>query len=247
MGFLDVATLPFTGGLGIASMTSGSGGLSKEFDPGGWFGGPKPGGPMAPDVLGQQRQAYIDQLKSQQSQSEQMASDFQKQMPGMQQEATSAIGDSQRKQAANQITGIRQNASTRGLLYSGKRQTAEAYAGTIAQQNIASQAAQIADQLQSQNQQLQTNAAQAGLDTQAAQAGIYRQNYNAQLQDALSKRQSFNSMLGGLLGAGGQVAGQAAGQQGGQSQQSSSLVGQPSQKVTGGPGGDMGEGYGNYA
>ena len=146
----------------------------------------------------------ISDIRQQQTQK---AKEMRQNMGGLQKENQMQVQNQGREELARQMSGVRQNFGTRGLLYSGLRRGAESQAaGNVAAQG-AGQIAQNNQLLTGQLEQAEGNAIQTGLQEQA----LKQQEADRAYETALANRANRNNVLGSLVGAGSSVAGNYAG------------------------------------
>lgn len=157
-------------------------------------GGGGSGGPPPPDL------SELEALKSKQQKA---ASDFRANMAGMQAEQDRASRMTARQELAKQMNDIRSGASSRGLLYSGLKQSDEAKAAQGAAQNIAAQSAQTRAGLEDQARALEDQAAATGISLQMNKQGIA----NDAFAQALANRQQRSQALGAIGQGVGQLGG----------------------------------------
>jgi len=159
------------------------------------------------DPYEESRKRYTEALEAQRQKIAGTAAEYEKKMPGMKERAFGAVENTGRKQAGEEIKDIRKGTQRRGLLYSGLREGAEAGAIGGMQSRVAQQESQIADEMEGRKQELQEASATAGLNKLAAEAGLATGDVNMTLQNALARRQSMSSLMGGIGGIAGSYLG----------------------------------------
>lgn len=157
------------------------------------------------DPLAEKKQAYLDALEGQRKKMVDISDKFRKEAPAIQEKGIGAIGDEERKSAKAGIQDIRKNASSRGLLYSGLRQGAEAGKISESQGRIASRAADLSDQIEQQKDFLDQQAVDAGLNKQGAELGIGQRDFANNLK-AAQERTSGIKKIAGMIGKTGGMA-----------------------------------------
>lgn len=135
------------------------------------------------------------------------AKEFREQLPETEQKLIGQLGQETSRGLNKNIQGIREGASSRGLLYSGMRQGAEAGARNQAGGLLARGQQGIKESLRKQAESLDNQAIQSGIDIQQSQQRIADMAY----QQALAEMQSENSMFGSIMGAVGTAVGMAYG------------------------------------
>ena len=146
-------------------------------------------------------------LEKLQKSREKEAKSFRKQLPQLEKEQQASASDAARRDLASKMSGIKEGANARGLLYSGLRQGAESAAAQESASNLAAQKAAINARLQGQAKALD----EAALSGQIGIQGLQSQQADINLQDELARRQARTQGLAGLFGAGGQLGGAALG------------------------------------
>lgn len=104
---------------------------------------------------------------------------------------------------ANNRSNIRSNANSRGLLYSGMRQGAEAGAEARGQAGLAAERSNINSQIEGYGNQLDTQATSMGLQDFQNQVQNSMAQYQNQLQQDSQRRQQIGQFIGGA----GSIAG----------------------------------------
>jgi len=159
-------------------------------------------------------QARVDEASGLASKEARGASEYRKNLAGTQEQLMNQAGDSGRRNLAEGITDSRRAMSSRGLLYSGLRQGAEAgnrsdYLSGLSQarSGINQQTTDTADQMSAQ-------AKQSGIGAQQAQQGLADAIYNQNMQqfgiakeEDSKRKQALSSATGGLLGIAGNFMG----------------------------------------
>lgn len=163
------------------------------------------------DPYQEKKQAYMDALESQRKKMTDISDKFRRDAPAIQEKGIGAIGDEERKNAKSGIQDIRKGASSRGLLYSGLRQGAEAGRIGESQSRIAGRAADLSDKIEQQKDYLDQQAVDAGLNKQSAELGMARSDYANNLK-ASQERSSGIKKIAGMIG---NVGGMAMGGMGG--------------------------------
>lgn len=163
------------------------------------------------DPLAEKKQAYIDALESQRKKMVDMSDKFRREAPSIKAQGEAAIGDEERKSAKAGIQDIRKGASSRGLLYSGLRQGAEAGRIGEAQSKISNRAADLSEQIEMQKESLDAQAVQSGLDKSAIEAGMAQSDYAGSLQKSKARSSGLKKLAGMIGQTGGMAAGGAFG------------------------------------
>lgn len=135
------------------------------------------------------------------------AREFEAGIPKMADDLFGGVEKQERRRLANQMSGIRNDASSRGLLYSGIREDQEQRARAESSGSLASARADINSQLQDQSRDMKANAVKTGLNIQQAQQQIHDQIYNQALANMASKR----GLISGFAGAAGTAVGSMSG------------------------------------
>lgn len=141
---------------------------------------------------------------------DQMAKDaegFRSRLPGRIETETGLAGSNIRKGLAEDILGIKRNASSRGLLHSGLRGAQESEARSNAAQDVLSVGRGVRERLYGQAQDMADQAIQAGLQQQQMQLQRNQREYNTALEKRM-QRQQMGSKIGGMIGG---IGGMAAG------------------------------------
>jgi len=148
----------------------------------------------------------LSEVRQQQAQK---ARDLRANMGGFQRENISQVQNQGREELARQMSGVRQNFGSRGLLHSGLRKDAESQAaGNIASQG-AQQIAQNNVTLSGQLEQAEGSAIQSGLEEQRLRQMKADHAYDI----AIGNRANRNALLTSVTGAASQAAGDYAGRQ----------------------------------
>jgi len=163
------------------------------------------------DPYQEKKQAYMDALESQRKKMTDISDKFRKEAPTIQEKGIGAIGDEERRSAKAGIQDIRKGASSRGLLYSGLRQGAEAGRIGESQSRIAGRAADLSDQIEQQKDNLDNQAVQAGLSKQAAELGMASEDYASNLEKAKQRTSGIKKIAGMIGNVGGSAMGSAMG------------------------------------
>lgn len=146
----------------------------------------------------------ISDIRQQQTQK---AKELRQQMPALQKEQQAQVQNRGREDLARQMSGVRQNFGTRGLLYSGLRRGAESQAaGNVAAQG-AQQIAQGNALLSGQLEQAEGNAIQTGLQEQELKQREADRAYEQALAARAQKSQGMASAAGGIGSLAGMFAG----------------------------------------
>ncbi len=186
------------GNKGILGTVAGVGAAINPFDPVMGYandklngtGGRDPNAPWPVDPrLGQIADAQAQQ-----------AQQFRSNIPQMSEAQGTAAADDTRRQLAGTVAGVRQNANSRGLLYSGLRQAGEANAGAQAASGLAQKQAGINNNLQGQATTLENQALQSGMGVRQLQQDQYNNAYQRALNAQQQKSQGQSSLLGGVGG-----------------------------------------------
>lgn len=163
---------------------------------------------------GKIRSDALQPIQSQADLMSKQASDFQQAMPSIGNNTMALNRTNARRQLASDLQTNNAKYNQRGLLYSGMRAGGAADASTNTGNDLADKQAAVNKQLQDSQNTLNQNAVQAQQALTAATQNFnnsdanYRQNLlNAVLQQAGANQQ----ILGGLIGAGGQLAGKVVG------------------------------------
>lgn len=159
----------------------------------------KPKDMQTPDI--DPRMAKLQKMQ------EKEAKDFHKQLPGLEREQQNQAEQTSRRDLAGQLSGIKSNANSRGLLYSGLRAGAESSAAGQAASQLAAQKAAINSRLEGTAKALD----QAALGGQMGYQGLMSQQQDIQQANELAQKQARSSALGGLFSAGGSIGGAALG------------------------------------
>lgn len=135
------------------------------------------------------------------------AKKFRAQMGDMSQKQYQQAEDTSRRGLAESMSGIKQGASQRGLLYSGLRSGAEANAASGAQSDLAAQRAEINQNLENTAQGMEQGALQSGMQRYGTQLQQSSDTY----QQALQKMKDQQAQQAGIMGAAGSVGGMLLG------------------------------------
>lgn len=157
-------------------------------------------GPDAPPVPG--TPGALDQLKQAQINT---AKDFRQNLPGMEGQLGNQLASSSNQQLGQDTSSLKQMNSRRGLLYGGVNAGGENKLRASAQGGLSAAKSQLHAGLESQANQLDSEAIQTGVAIQQSQ----QQMQNLIYQQALARMQSENAMMGSLFQAGGMAAGMA--------------------------------------
>lgn len=152
--------------------------------------------PQVDDRLKKIRDAQIEQART-----------YRANLPLEKERQGELAGNDSRLALSQKLNDIKQNASSRGLLYSGLRQGAESGAAAQAGGDLAAQREAINQRLESQGNAFDTQAIQTGMGVANQQQGMNDFVYN----QALAQRQQRNQALGGLGQGIGALAGSTAG------------------------------------
>lgn len=167
--------------------------------------GLRPDDPPAPP--GVDPEIYKQQLEQQRQ-----AKEFEANAPKMGEDIYNRVAGNERKNLAKQMSGVRNNYSSRGLLYSGLRQGDELATQEQSGSRLASARAGINKDLNDQVQNMNDMAIKSGLDIQQQSQGIQDQVFNQALMN-MQNSMSSNAALGGAVG---QAAGSYLGSKSGQ-------------------------------
>lgn len=135
------------------------------------------------------------------------ASNYRTNMANMKEEQGVQSQESARQGLSQKLANIRSGANSRGLLYSGLRQGAEAGAGSDAAGQVAQERAQINTAVEDQANSLDSQALNSAFSVQKAQQELNDSAY----QDALKRKSQGMSLMGMVGGAAGSIGGMAAG------------------------------------
>lgn len=152
-------------------------------------------------------QNVLGQIKDPVARAAEQARQFRAESAGMAQQQGQQAEDKSRRGLAEQISGIKQGASQRGLLYSGLRSGAESNAASGAQSDLAAQRAQINQNLEDTAQGMEQGALQSGMQRYGNQLQESSDTY----QQALQRMKDQQSQQSGILGAAGSVGGMLLG------------------------------------
>lgn len=133
--------------------------------------------------------------------------DFQNNLQNYGNQMYTQAADQGKRDLVDRQQGIKASANSRGLLYSGLRQSAEQGAATEASNNLASQKVginQYLDQLNNSNQQQAIN---TGLDQYKGQVGAAFNSYQQALNNYQQQQQAWGNVAGGLFALGGAALG----------------------------------------
>lgn len=174
---------------GAVGMVPGGGMLTHSlFGLGGQPGLVQPGGAdLSQVILAQKNQA----------------NQFRQNIPGMAQGMYTQYSDQAKQGLAGQLQGIKQNASSRGLLYSGLQAGQQAGAQGAAASNAAAMKTNINTQLQNQADKMDAAAVQGGLGMLGNNMQMQQSAYDAALQQAkggMAGMGAFGQGLGAMTG-----------------------------------------------
>lgn len=151
---------------------------------------------VAEKLQGRRQQMESDPLRAQRL----LSKDFERRAPEMQRQAIEGVAGQERRRLAGELTGIKQGASSRGLLYSGMRQGAEAKARAGSDVNLAEQRQGINQAFNQQRQALKEAPIKSGLNMAQMQSGVADQVMSQALSNMQQRQQSMAG-LGSALGA----------------------------------------------
>ena len=159
-------------------------------------------------------QARADEASALASNQARGAKDYRQKLPGTQESMMHQASDVGRRGLAEGIVDARRASSSRGLLFSGLRQGAEAGAASDYLSGLSQARSGINEQTNSLADQMSAQAKQSGVGAQQAQQGLADAIYNRQMQqfgiarDEQGKRQAaLGQATGGLASLGGMLAG----------------------------------------
>lgn len=135
---------------------------------------------------------------------QQDARSYEAAMPRYRQLAETSAGEALRGDLARRLAGVRRNAQSRGLLYSGLRQGAEAGEAARTAGQLAQSRAGINEQLQGGLEDRKRAAMQAGIQQAQARGQYMRQAAELDAQKRARKKSQIASIAGGgfsLLGS----------------------------------------------
>lgn len=153
------------------------------------------GGPPPPD---------LSQLEALRAKQQQAAQNFRQNMAGMQAEQDRASRMDARSQLAQSMQNIKQGAASRGLLYSGLKQSDEAKAAQGAAQNVATQSAATRADLEDQARGLEDTALNTGINIQNLRQGLAVANFTQAQKDFEARNKalaSIGSSVGTVVGS----------------------------------------------
>jgi hypothetical protein len=151
---------------------------------------------VAEKLKGRRQQMESDPLRAQRL----LLKDFEGRAPEMQRQAIEGVAGQERRRLAGELTGIKSGASSRGLLYSGMRQGAEAKARAGSDVNMAEQRQGINQAFNQQRQALKEAPIKSGLNMAQMQSGVADQVMSQALSNMQQRQQSMSG-LGSALGA----------------------------------------------
>lgn len=158
------------------------------------------GNAIAPQVQAAKPPPEVDpRLRSMRDKQFQLAQEYREKAPGLAEQRYALAGDQARRGLQGDIKQIGTSANSRGLLYSGLRQGAEAQAGQQAASGLAQRRASIIGDVEGQQNQMDRSAIQSGLNVQNIEQGRLDQIY----QDAMKRRQeqmALNQSPVGIIG-----------------------------------------------
>lgn len=159
--------------------------------------------PQASDANAMVNNFGANQSADLQAQNMKNSVDFQNNLANYGGQMYTQAADQSKKQLADTQAGIKTAANSRGLLYSGLRQSAEQGAATNAADNLASTTVGINQGLDQINNANQQQAINTGLDQYKGQVGAAFNAYQQALNSQQQKQQAFGSVLsgGGAIGA----------------------------------------------
>ena len=149
------------------------------------------------DAQAKEKAASDSILASQQK----AASDFEAAAPGLKDSTFQGVAGQERRRLAGELSGIRGNASSRGLLYSGLRQGSEAKARGESESNLAGQKQGINSAIDEQSQKLKEAPLRSGLSLAEMQNNISNQAMSNALAN-MQTRQAGYSQMGSAIGQG---------------------------------------------
>lgn len=132
-------------------------------------------------------------------------------MPGMENALYNNINGQSQRDLASQIHNIRQNASSRGLLYSGLRSGSENTAASETASNAAMARSQVAPQLEKQASALEAQAIQAQQSKTVSDLQIANNVFDQSLKDYQSNISGMNNLYQGIGKLAGGYFGSKAG------------------------------------
>lgn len=133
------------------------------------------------------------------------ASSFRNSIPGLNQSITAQQGETGRQGLAKKLTDIKNGANSRGLLYSGVKQSADAEAAGQTASTLSNQAYQTNQGLEQQAQGLENTAMDAGMKEQQMRQQMNDSAYQTALKRKQENQAGMSSLMGGagsLIGAG---------------------------------------------
>jgi hypothetical protein len=171
--------------------------------------------PLAEQISGAvQKQSAVNPFKELAQKAKGRAEQFKMAFPSILQNRLSPVKQRLRDETASKVAGAREGFNSRGLLFSGMRAGEEAAAASGADQQLAQEQARVQEELQGQQSQLDQDAIDSLMNVSQVEQGYDQADnaYRQSLLDALmEKSRRSDETLGGLLGAGGQLAGTIAG------------------------------------
>lgn len=168
------------------------------------------GGAMAYGALNNQSYDQLSMdpnlVKAQQSMATQ-AQDFSSNLPGYQQMLYTSADEQGRGNLASGQQQIDKNYGSRGLLYSGLRQGAQAGNAAGVASQLANQRTGINQSSQNTANNMNQGAIQQGLANQSAQQQMNAFNYQQQMGQFQGKQQAAQQTLGGAMSIAGGLLG----------------------------------------
>lgn len=128
------------------------------------------------------------------------AKEFRSSLPGMQQEAGGVAENQSKRQLAGDLVRNKQNASSRGLLYSGVKQMGDASAQAQSQAGLNAKKFSVNKELEGQANEAEQQAIKAAQDQQNLESDLRGQMYDVALSNANAKRGALGA-LGGAVGS----------------------------------------------
>ena len=142
--------------------------------------------------IAEQAAAGNQEAQQQQQKAVTNAQDFRANLPNYEQDQQNTATDSAKAKLANTMSGIDSSANSRGLLYSGLKQGAEANAAGGYASDLAATKANINQNAESAAEGMENAAVGQGLNQQQ----IMQQQNDAAYQQALAAQQQKFGMLG---------------------------------------------------
>lgn len=167
--------------------------IGDRLDPNGANEGKSDMPPPVDPRLAQMRDQQLQQAKS-----------FRTELPTYKDSQFNAAADASRRALAGEVAGVRRSANSRGLLYSGLRQGAEAAASGNAAAALAKRRVAINQESNDRADALDNQALQSGLAIQGLEQNRLDTAYDRALGRQKAKaaaQSSFASGAGGLLGS----------------------------------------------